>query len=71
MSRSKTRFFLSHHPIPLHTENTARGVSFQHLNGGYEKEGDGLFSRVHCDRTRGNGSKVTEGRVRLDIRTLL
>ena len=32
-------------------------VAFQYLKGGYKKEGDRLFSRVCCDRTRRNGLK--------------
>jgi len=30
--------------------------------------GDGLFTRVCCDRTRGNSSKLKEGRFRLNIK---
>ena len=43
-------------------------ATFQYLNRGYEKEGDRVFSRVCCDRTRGNGFKLKERRFRLDIR---
>ena len=43
-------------------------AAFQHLKGGCKKEGNRLFSRVCCDRTRGNGFKQKEGRFRLDIR---
>ncbi|KFQ88930.1 hypothetical protein N337_06336, partial [Phoenicopterus ruber ruber] len=43
-------------------------VAFQYLKGAYKKDGDKLFSRACCDRTRGNGFKLKEGRYRLDIR---
>mgnify|MGYP001864713952 CR=1 FL=1 len=33
-------------------------VAFQYLKGGYEKEGDCLFIKVCCDRTRGSGSNT-------------
>ena len=38
--------------------------------GGYEKEGDKLFSRICCDKTGGNGFKPKEKRFGLDIRKM-
>jgi len=43
-------------------------AAFQYLKGTYKKDGDILFSRACCDRTRSNGFKLREGRFRLDIR---
>jgi len=43
-------------------------AAFQYLKRVNRKDGEGLFTRVCSDRTRGNGSKLKEGRFRLDIR---
>jgi len=42
-------------------------VDFQCLKGAYKKGEDRFFSRACCDRTRGNGFKLKEGRFRQDI----
>jgi len=33
-------------------------AAFQYSKDGYNKEGDRLFSKVFCDRTKGNGFKL-------------
>ena len=43
-------------------------AAFQYLKGAYKQEGNQLFERVDNCRTRGNGSKLREGRFRLDVR---
>jgi len=43
-------------------------AAFWYLKGVYKKYGDKLFSRVCCDRTRGNGFKLNEGSFRLGRR---
>jgi len=43
-------------------------VAFQYLKGAYKKDGDRLFRRAYCDRTRGSDFKLKECRFRLDIR---
>jgi len=43
-------------------------AAFQYLKGAYRKDGEGIFTRVCSDRTRGKSSKLKEGRFRLDIR---
>jgi len=47
------------------------GAAFQYLKGACRTDGEGLFTRVCSDRTRGNGCKLKEGRFRLDIRKKL
>uniref|UniRef100_A0A669NVH1 Reverse transcriptase domain-containing protein n=1 Tax=Phasianus colchicus TaxID=9054 RepID=A0A669NVH1_PHACC len=41
---------------------------FQYLKGVYRQEGNQVFERVDNSRTRGNGFKLREGRLRLDVR---
>jgi len=43
-------------------------AAFQYLKGAYRKDGEGLFTRVCSDRTRGNGCQLRESKFRLDIR---
>ena len=43
-------------------------AAFQCLKGAYKKDGDRLFSRACCNRTRGNGFKLKEGRFRRNKR---
>ena len=38
------------------------------LKGAYKQEGEQLLTRVDSDRTRGNGLKLRQGRLRLDIK---
>jgi len=43
-------------------------AAFQDLKGAYKQEGRQLFERGDNSRTRGNGLKLKEGRLRLDVR---
>jgi len=42
-------------------------AAFQYLKGVYRKDGENLFSKACCDRTRSNGFKLRESTFRLDI----
>ncbi|KAK4827495.1 hypothetical protein QYF61_018795 [Mycteria americana] len=42
--------------------------TFQYIKGAYKKDGERHFTKACSDRTRGNGFKLKEGRLRLDIR---
>ncbi|KFR02778.1 hypothetical protein Y956_06365 [Nipponia nippon] len=43
-------------------------VAFQYLKGAYIKEGERLFIRADCHKTKGNGFKLKEGKFRLGVR---
>lgn len=43
-------------------------AAFQDLKGAYKQEGSQLFGGLNNSRTRGNGLKLKEGRLRLDVR---
>ncbi|KAK4815902.1 hypothetical protein QYF61_009953 [Mycteria americana] len=43
-------------------------AAFRYLKGAYRKDGDRVFNKGCCDRTRSNGFKLREGRLRLDLR---
>ena len=43
-------------------------AAFLFLKGSYKKEGDRVFSRVCCDRTRESDFKLKEERFKLDVR---
>jgi len=43
-------------------------ATFHYQKGSYKKAGEGLFTRAHSGRTRGNGFKLKEDRFRLDVR---
>ncbi|KFP17307.1 hypothetical protein Z169_05377, partial [Egretta garzetta] len=43
-------------------------AAFQYLKGAYRKDGEHLFSRASCVRTRGNGFRLEQGRFRLEVR---
>ena len=43
-------------------------AAFQYLKGAYRQEGRQLFERAANSRTGGNGLKLKEGKLRLDVR---
>ena len=43
-------------------------AAFKYLKGTDKQEGSQLFERVDNSRTRGNGLKSKEGRLRLDVK---
>lgn len=43
-------------------------ATFQYLKGSCKKGGERLFSRICCNRTKGDGFKVKERRFRVNIK---
>jgi len=43
-------------------------ATFQYLKGACKKDGDRVFSRACCDRSRSNGFRLKKARFKLDIR---
>ncbi|KFQ63782.1 hypothetical protein N334_12916, partial [Pelecanus crispus] len=43
-------------------------AALQYLKEAYRKDGENLFNKACCDRTRNNGFKLKKNRFRLDIR---
>ncbi|KFQ52050.1 hypothetical protein N334_09091, partial [Pelecanus crispus] len=43
-------------------------ATFQYLKGAYRKDGENLFNKACCDRTRNNGFKLKKNRFKVDIR---
>ena len=43
-------------------------AAFQYLKAAYRKDGENIFSRACCNKARGKGFKLREGRFRLDVR---
>jgi len=43
-------------------------AAVQYLKGACRKRGENIFSRACCSKARGNGFKLREARLRLDIR---
>jgi len=58
-------------PGRMTSRKLSRHLAFQYLKGAYGKDGDNLFSKACCDRTRSNGFKLREGRFSLDIRKMV
>jgi len=52
----------------INTDTKCSKLAFQYLKGVYKQEWEWLLMRVDSDRTRGNGLKMRQGRLRLDIR---
>jgi len=42
-------------------------AAFHYVNGAFKKDGENIFSRACCDRTRSYGFKLRKGRFRLYI----